>query len=88
MAQQARSANGQNTFEVFWQAEEEELCIASWARWNAQWKVLVELERRCQDTSWDIQMLSKRQEIFKNAVESKLRVQSRASERLLDQIME
>ena len=33
-------------------------------------------------------MLNKRQEIFKNAVESKLRVQSRESERLQDQIIE
>ena len=44
--------------------------------------------RRCQDLSREIQMLSKRQEIFKNAVESNLRVQSRASERLQDQIIE
>ena len=33
-------------------------------------------------------MLSKRQEIFKNAIEGKLRMQSRASERLQDQIIE
>ena len=33
-------------------------------------------------------MLSKRQEVFKNAIEGKLRVQSRASERLQDQIIE
>ena len=33
-------------------------------------------------------MLSKRQEIFKNTIEGKLRVQSRASERLQDQIVE
>ena len=33
-------------------------------------------------------MLSKRQEIFKNAIEDRLRVQSRASERLQDQIIE
>ena len=33
-------------------------------------------------------MLSKRQEIFQNAIEGKLRVQSRASERLQDQIIE
>ena len=46
----------------------------------------MELERSCQDISREIQMLSKRQEIFKNAVESKLRVQSRASKRLQDQI--
>ena len=32
--------------------------------------------------------LSKRQEIFKNAIEGELRVQSRASERLQDQIIE
>ena len=33
-------------------------------------------------------MLKKRQEIFKNAIEGKLRVQSTASERLQDQIIE
>ena len=84
---QARSENGQKMFEVFWQ-EEEEVCVASWARWDAQWTSLVELERRCQDASREIQMLSKRQEIFKNAIEGKLRVQSRASERLQGQIIE
>ena len=55
---------------------------------DAQWKSLEELERRCQDISREIQMLNKRQEIFKNAIEGKLRVQSRASERLQDQIIE
>ena len=63
-------------------------CVASWARCDAQWTSLAELERRCQDTSREIQMLSKRQEIFKNAIEGKLRVQSRASERLQGQIIE
>ena len=59
------------------------LCMASWARCEAQWKGIVELERRCQDISREIQMLSKRQEIlFKRAIEGKLRVQNRASERL------
>ena len=48
VAQQARSKNGQKMFETYWQ-EEEEVCIASWARWEAQWKGLVELERRCPD---------------------------------------
>ena len=33
--QQARRENGQKMFEVFWQ-EEEEVYIASWARWDAQ----------------------------------------------------
>ena len=87
VAQQAMNENGQKIFEIFWQGEEE-VCIASLARCDAQWKGLVELERRCQDTSREIQMLSKRQEIFKNAIEGKLRVQSRASERLQDQIIE
>ena len=39
VAQLARSESGQKIFEVFWQ--EEELCIASWARWEAQRKGLV-----------------------------------------------
>ena len=47
VAQQARSENDQKVFEIF--RQEEELCVASWTRWDAQWKCLVELERRCQD---------------------------------------
>ena len=38
--------------------------------------------------SREIQMLNKRQEIFQVAIEGKLRVQDRASERLQDQIVE
>ena len=87
VAKQARSKTGQKIFEVFWQ-EESELFVAGWARWDAQWKGLVDLERRCQDKSREIRMLSKRQDIFKNAIEGKLRVQSRASERLQDHIIE
>ena len=87
VVQQARSENGQKFFEVDWQ-DEEELCIASWARWEAQCKGFVDLARRCQDTSREMQMLNKRQEIFKNAIQGKLRVQSRASERLQDQLIE
>ena len=37
VAQQARNENGQTFFEIFSQGEEE-VCIASWARWNAQFK--------------------------------------------------
>ena len=66
-------------FEVFWQ-EEGELFVASWARWEAQRKGLVDLERRCQDISREIHMLNKRQETFQNAVDAKLRVQDGASE--------
>ena len=49
---------------------------------------LSELERKCQDTSREIQMLSKRQEIFRKTIQGKLRVQSRARERLQDQNIE
>ena len=73
VAQLARSENGQKIFEVFWQ-EGEELCFASWVRWEAQLKGSVDLERRCQDISRDIQMLNKRQEFFQNAVDGRLRV--------------
>ena len=54
----------------------------------AQLKGLAELERRWQDTRQEIQMLNKRQEIFKNAIEGTLAIQSRANERLQDQIVE
>ena len=44
--------------------------------------------KKVQDTSREIPVLSKRHEIFKIAIECKLRVQSRASARLQDQIIE
>ena len=83
VAQLTRSENGQKIFKVFWH-EEEEVYVASWARWDTQWKGSVELERRFQDISREIQMLSKGQEINKNAIEGNLRVQGRASEILQD----
>ena len=58
--------------------------FAGWARWETQRNGLVDLARRCQDTSREIQMLNKRQEIFQNAVDGRLRVQDRASERMQD----
>ena len=60
--------------------------MASWARWEAQRKGLVDFER-CQDISRETHMLNKRQKM-QNAIEGKLRVQDRASERLQDQIIE
>ena len=44
VAQQARNENGQTFFEILKEGEEE-VCIASWARWNAQLKCLAELEK-------------------------------------------
>ena len=48
----------------------------------------MELERRCPDISQEISTLSERQDILKSAIEGKLKVQSRANERLHDQIIE
>ena len=81
VAQKAVNEDGQKIFEVFWQ-EGEELCIAGWARWEAQRKGSVDLERRCQDLGREIHMLNKRQEVFQDAIEGKLSVQDRASERI------
>ena len=79
--------NGQTNFEFFRQGAEKSR-IASWARWDAQLKGLVELERRCRNTMQKIQVLSGRQEIFKCTMEDKLKLQSRAYERYHDQIFE
>ena len=49
VAQQAMNENGQIFLNIFRQGEEE-VCIASLARWNAQLNGLFELERRCRDT--------------------------------------
>ena len=84
VAQQAVNEDGQKIFEVFWQGGEES-CIA---RWEAQRKGLVDLERRCQDLVREKQMLNKRQEIFQDAIEGKPSVQDTASERMQDRIIE
>ena len=44
VAQQAMNENGQKIFEICWQ--EEEVCIASWARWEAQRKRLGRLGQK------------------------------------------
>ena len=71
VAQQAMNEDGQKIFDLFWQ-EGEELCVDNWARWEAQRKGSVDLERRCQDLGRDIQMLNKRKENFQDAIEGKL----------------
>ena len=47
IAQQAMNENGQKILEMFWQGEEE-VCIDSLARWNAQLNGLVELKESVQ----------------------------------------
>ena len=66
----------------FWQ-EEEEVYVASWARWDARWKGLVEKMSRRKSGNTNAEQKTRN---IQNAIEGKLRVQSRASELLQDQI--
>ena len=54
VAQQVRSENGQKIFESLLARRGRGLCCQL-ARWDAQLKGLVELERTCQETSQEIQ---------------------------------
>ena len=49
---------------------------------------LSRLERRCQGLNREMQVLNKRQEKIPDAIDGRLRVQDRASERLQDQPIE
>ena len=63
IAQQARNEKGEKLFETF-RREENEVYIASSARWDTQWNGLVELERRCHDQMQEVKLLpSESQEI-------------------------
>ena len=53
IAQQARNEKGEKLFETF-RREENEVYIASLARWDTQLNGLVELERRCQDLMQEV----------------------------------
>ena len=66
----------------------EEVCIASFARWNTQLKSLADLERLCQGMTQEVKLLSERQEVLKGMVEDKIRLQSRATEKYCEQILE
>ena len=63
-------------------------CVASWARWDAQWKSLMELGKKVSGHESGNTTAEQKQAKFRNAIEGNLRVQSRASERLPDQIIE
>ena len=85
ISQRATNENGQKIFDIFWQGEEE-VCIASGTRWNAQLKGLAALEKRCQNLMQERKLLCERQEVLKGIVEDKIRLQSRATEKYHDQI--
>ena len=67
---------------------EEDVCIASLARWNTQLKSLAELERRCQGMMQEVKLLSERQDFPKGMIKDKRRLQSRANEKYHEQIFE
>ena len=61
VAQQAVNEDGQKIFEIF--RKEEELCIAIWARWEAQRKGLVDVERRSRHKSMNTDVEQKTRNI-------------------------
>ena len=87
IAKQAMNERGQKLFQIFRQ-EENEVYIASLARWDTQLKGLVELERRCQDLMQEVELLSERQEVLAGLVEDKSRLQSKATEKYSETIFE
>ena len=64
------------------------MCTASLARWGTQLKGLVELERRCQDVTQEVKLLSERQEVLAGLVEDQSRLQSKATEKYYETIFE
>ena len=60
IAKQARNERVQKLSQIFRQ-EENEVYIASLARWDTQLKGLMELERRCQELVQEVKLSSERQ---------------------------
>ena len=87
IAQQARNERGHNLFKTFRQGENE-VYIASLARWDTQSKGLAKLERRCQDLMQEVKLSSERQEVLNGLVEDKIRLQSKATEKYHETIFE
>ena len=80
IAKQGKKMRGQKLFQIFRQ-EENEVYIASLARWDTQLKGLVELERRCQELVHEVKLLSERQEVPAGLVEDKITPQSKATDK-------
>ena len=85
IAKQARKEGGQKIFQIFRQ-EENDVCIASLARWDRQLKGLV--ERRCQELMQEVELLSERQEVLAGLLEDMIRIQSKATEKYNETIFE
>ena len=76
---------GQMPSQIFRQ-EENEVYIASLARWDAQLKGLVVLERRFQELMEEVE--SERQEVLAGLVEDKMRLHSKATEKYYETMSE
>ena len=87
IAKQARNERGHKLFQIF-RREENEVCIASLAMWDAQLKGLVELERRCQDLIQEVKLTSEKQEVLAGLVEDRIRLQSKATEKYHETLFE
>ena len=87
VAQQVGNERDKKLIQIFRQGENE-VCIASSARWDTQLKGLVELERGCQDLMLEVELLSERQEVLTGLVEDKIRLESKATERYCETIFE
>ena len=87
IAKQARNERGQKLFQIFRQ-EENEVYIASLARWDTQLKGSVEMESRCQELMQEVKLLSERQEVLAGLVEDKSGLQSEATEENKETIFE
>ena len=87
IAQQATNEKGQKLFEPFRQGQDE-VYIASLARWGTHLKGLVELERRCQDLMQEVKLFSERQEVLNVMVEDKTRLQCEATGKYYEKVFE
>ena len=87
VTQQGRNENGQQIL-MFSGKEKKRLCIASWARWNAQLKRSGRVGKEVSENEAESELyLSEKQEIFRGMVEGKIRMQSRAAKKYHEQLL-
>ena len=87
IAKQARQEEGEKLFHIF-KEEEDEVYIASWARWDIQLEGWVELERRCLDLMQEVELLSDRQEVLAGLAVSKRDMQKEAPRKYEEKVFE
>ena len=87
IARQAINQTRPKMFQIFRQGENE-VFIASKARWDEQLKGLIELERRCLTLREEVEHLSERQEVLTDVMESKMNMQKTAPKKYQEKIFE